>query len=565
MKTKKQDKAKQKVSLGQKLKQLILKIKTHWKTPPEGYHIPYKEIFLFCLGGIGIYGVTLISVYITLGNALYIGAALKVRPNVITLITVINTIIVFARGPIVSAIVDNTKSKYGKFRPHLIWLPIPLLISLVMLGWIPYLFTVNGSQIGMLVSYVILFNIVSVILTIYTLSFQTLPQVMSPNPEERTKLIAIGSVVYSLGPSIINFILPVLANVIFAVAGLNLLSGQTVISVQGYNMIGTYQWLLPIVVIAFLALGYLCSLGTKERMVISKDKVLKVKFKKGVKLTFSNKYFWVFNIAQAFQAFRLVAFAVLAPWAATYVIKGTATLGIVNTILGPGYIPGMVLAPLLIKKIGKRQLQIWTNVIISIISVISIFVILKPAYTDTYSPAQGWVIVALAFLTVLAMSPHVVVLPTLTSQMYDYQQYKTGDRLEGFLSQFGVSILAFISLAVVFLTNWILERNGVKQDYSVLNNAQIFKKVMIWYLIISAVGGILTAVTFIFWDLSEDKHDRIMEVLRVRKYVKDGIIKEEVKEDLINKIENDDKKALDKYIQENQIKISLEEEESSKE
>lgn len=564
MKIEKQEESTTKVGLFKKLKNLFVKIKTHWKTPEEGHSIAYKEIFLFCIGGIGIYAITLIATYITLGNALYIGVALRVRPNVITIISVINAAILFLRGPIISAIVDNTKSKHGKFKPHLIWLPIPLLISLVMLGWVPYLFTVNGSEIGMLVSYVILFNVVSFILTIYTLAFQTLPQVMSPNAEERTKLIAIGSVVYSLGPSILNLILPILANVMFAVAGLNLLSGQTVIAIQGYNMIGTFQWLLPIIVASFLAIGYICSLSVKERMVISKDKVLKVKFAKGVRLTFSNKYFWVYNIAQAFQSFRVVAFTVLAPWAATYIIKGTATLGLVNTILGPAYIPGMILAPLLIKKIGKRQLQIWTNIIISILSVITIFVVNKPAYTDSYSKLQGWIIVVLAFFTIIAMSSHVVVLPILSSQMYDYQQYKTGDRLEGFLSQFGASILAFISLGVVFLTNWILESNGVKQDYSVLNNAQIFRKVLIYYLIISAIGGILTGLTFIFWDLSEDKHDRIMEVLKVRKYAKDGIIKKEIQEELITKIEKEDKKALDNYIKENKIIISEEEIESSK-
>lgn len=557
------NKENKKIGLFKNLKQLIIKIKKYWSKPQEGFSVPYKEIFLFCLGGIGIYAVVLITAYITLGNALYIGAALRVRPNVITLATIINTLITFIRGPLVSAIVDNTKSKYGKFRPHLIWLPIPLLFSLVLLGWIPYLFTVNGSQIGMLVSYIILFNIVSVILSVYTLAFQTLPQVMSPNTEERTKIIAIGSVVYSLGPSILNLILPILSNILFAVAGLNLLSGQTLIAIQGYNMIGTFQWLLPIIVGAFLALGYLCSLGTKERMVISKDNALKVKFFQGVKLTFKNKYFWVYNIGQAFQAFRLVSFTVLAPWAATYVIKGTATLGIVNTILGPAYLPGMILAPLLIKKIGKKQLQIWTNAIISLISVISIFVILKPAHLNSYSVGQGWAIVALAFFTAVAMSPQVVILPALTCQMYDYQQYKTGDRIEGFLSQFGASILALLSLAVVFLTNWILEKNGVKQDYSVLNNAQIFKKVMTWYLIISAIGGILTSLCYIFWDLTEDKHDRIMEVLRVRKYIKDGIIPKDVKDFLEEKIEKEDKKTLDKYIQENNIIISQQENESS--
>ncbi len=523
---------------------------THWNKPPDGKYIPIKEIVFFCLGGMGIFAVTQMPVFVTLEAGVYIAAALKVSPNHIAIVAVINMIIGILLAPLRAAIIDNSKnSKYGKFRPFLLWLPIPILLSFLAIGWIPYLVSKTGNIMAMLALFIIIFNILNFFVALYTLAFTTLPQVISPSPEERTMIMSVGTFFYSLGPSILNFIFPILANVLFAVRATKVVGmNSNEIAVAGYNVIGTYKILLPILFIVFAGLGYILTFGVKERMVLSQNKVIRVKFKDGIKQTFENKYFWLYNISQASIAIRAMAIIALTTWAATYIINSVTALGLINTIIGTACVPGMLLAPWLIKKVGKKQIQIWSNLSSSVIALLVMLFAIKPAGAEgNFAVWQGWVMVAGAYFITLITSVQVVTIPALGAQMYDYQQYKTGNRIEGFLSQFGGIFASITGVLALVLKAVILDNNGVGNDYEILRRGDIFSKVLRGLLISSMVGGILCGLPYFFWDLNEKKHNQIMSVLKVRVKLEDNEIDKETAEKIEKEIMENSAEVFEKY------------------
>lgn len=93
---------------------------THWNKPPKGRYLSYKEAAAYCVGGMGAVGATVIPNYVTLQAGIYIAAALNIAVDHIIIIGIIGNIVNILRAPIYSMLVDNTNTKYGKFRPYLI-------------------------------------------------------------------------------------------------------------------------------------------------------------------------------------------------------------------------------------------------------------------------------------------------------------------------------------------------------------------------------------------------------------------------------------------------------------
>lgn len=63
-----------------KVGNVLKSVKEHWKNPPEGRYIPYKEILSYSIGGIGVKFVLYTVSYIGLSaTSLLAGAALGLK------------------------------------------------------------------------------------------------------------------------------------------------------------------------------------------------------------------------------------------------------------------------------------------------------------------------------------------------------------------------------------------------------------------------------------------------------------------------------------------------------
>ena len=121
--------------------------------------------------------------------------------------------------------------------------------------------------------------------------------------------------------------------------------------------------------------------------------------------------------------------------------------------------------------------------------------------------------------------------PLMLSEIYDYQQYKTGKRLEGFIQTFAYAlVLVFTNLANVIMA-YVKQGMGYEPknyfNISVVSDQlmAVATKYFNLALIVSAISAGLMLITMIFYNLSKKDHKRIMEELKAREL---GEISEEV-------------------------------------
>lgn len=343
---------------GSKIKQTVSSVKEHWSNAPEGRYVPYKEIMAYSVGGIGVKSVIYTVYYIGLSaTSMLAGSALGLKNGDLVKLNLIATIIGLFLGPLRGYIIDNTRSSKGKFRPYLMYAGIPSGLLVSIFAFLPFeTMSYNQKLWSLFITYMLL----QLCYPFYDQAYSTLVQVMSPNSTERADIITVSTFIYSLSPSIMGLFVPIIA-------------GFT----GGLEHIGAYRVIMPIFGIGGALIGIMSYVGTKERIIVSKDYSPKVPFFKGIGAGIANKYQWARSLT-SWCILLQSGVGNVTTWYFYYGIKdvlglSTEQQGVMNgtltTIIGAAATPAMILAPILIRKLG--------NVIIILCTWFAVFSVLR--------------------------------------------------------------------------------------------------------------------------------------------------------------------------------------------
>lgn len=102
--------------------------------------------------------------------------------------------------PLIGIISDRTNTKYGKFRPYLIWFAVPMGVSLVLLFTTP-----NFDETGKIVYAMSMYLLLSTTYTAVNLPFSALSGVMTADSAERTELNQYRFFLGFIGMFIVSF------------------------------------------------------------------------------------------------------------------------------------------------------------------------------------------------------------------------------------------------------------------------------------------------------------------------------------------------------------------------
>lgn len=471
----------------------------HWKTPALGKYVSYKEIIAYGVGGMGVQFVMFFCSLIALSaTSFLVGNTIGIKPMHLQYMAVASTIIGFGITIGRSYIIDSARFKSGKFRPWLAITGIPTVIIAVVFVWLPY---ETMSYMQKVIAVFLCYNLLQCFYPFFQQAYTDLANVISPNSHERTDIVSVSSIIYSIAPSLTGLFVPMLST----------LTG-------GLNSITTYRIIHPLVAVVGLLLSYVAYAGTRERIIVAESHVTQFKFSDAFRAVAKNKYFWITSLA-GWLGFLEGAVGVIIGWTFIYAYPDRMGLyGVATTLIGNAALWAMLICPIAIRVLGKRNLLIWCNV-----TNVVLIGLLYPLYNNI--PA----LIILYYLNGFINSFSIVYNPGINADMRDYQQYFTGERIDGMFGAVGI-IGSFIGMFTGMVLPTIYQMLGLEDNYDVLEVAS-FREDMFDVLIIAAViGAALNFVPYLFYDLTETKQRGIVKVLKIRAMFEDygnGILRDE--------------------------------------
>ena len=527
------------------------KVRTYWKTPMKGRYMTFKEIAAYSGGGIGAYMI------ITLGNACLLStnntllsSTLGIDPTDMYIMYIIAVLANIPLTGIRANIIDNTRNKAGKYRPYIATMAIPSAIICNLMVWFPYsklgdwlgdgmIFGETRAYVAKCAIIMLLNLMLHFIYYFFYDAYENLIHVLSPHTQERTDVASVKSIVYSLAPTLVNLFTPIIASSIFH---------------TNTTDIRVYRLLYPILTVLGVLLCIVVYKHTEEKIVQARTHVVQIKFIDALKAVAKNKYFWIISLA-GWIGFLESAYSNILFWLYNYGGACSGSIyGLIVTVYGNASLWGMILAPFCVKKWGKKAVLIVTN----LFNIVFILMML-PAIREI-NGATIWLVMGCLWLNALMGSFMHILNPAIQADIRDYQQYITGERIDGMFSAVA-TIGTVITLATSSVLPAIYEKGGLTKENAAVvtsnpgilsrvlgdgkdvgtilaeqltngqdnyNNAlsalydpDILRSLLQVLIVVAAVGAALNVIPYAWYDFNERKQKSVIRVLKVRSMFED--------------------------------------------
>lgn len=463
---------------------IITDVISHWSKPGKGNYVPYKEILNYSIGGMGQNMLIYLLGYMALGvtNTLF-ASTIGIRPmhlqNMLTVQTILNIVFQIIRGKIV----DNTNTRWGRFRPYLAIMGAPLAILSIVFIFLPF----ESMAYSQKYMWVFIFAIaISIGQPLYQTAYTNLGSVISPSTAERSKILAISSLIYSFAPTIYQLFVPIFSN----------LTG-------GFTDIRTYKYIVVPIGVIGVFLSFFAFFGCKERIVSSKHFVKKVSIIGGCVAVWKNKYWWLRTISTWFN-FLEGAYLVLFGWIYIYGTQDMTTYGILQTVLSIASGLSMFATPFFLKWLGNKGILLFHN----ILNIVFIACMLACYEIPLLYFLFLWIN---TFINQLQL----VYNPVLNAEVKDSIQWQSGKRVDYMLE-----VAALIGTPVTILSGYFLpfiyESYGLTVNYDVLYDPNVRNSLFYMLCALSILGAALNLAPYFLYNLSREKHSMVVLALKYR-------------------------------------------------
>ena len=483
-----------------KLGGAVKSIVKDWNKPSGDNVVPNKEIAAFSFGGIGFKTLTAFGQYIQLAvSCLLLGSVYGIDAAHFAILFVISTVIGIAKTPLVSWIMDNTNTRFGKLRPYILFAGIPTVVGIIGLCfWVP----IDGSLTARMIAIGVFYNIFLIGQQILLSAYAGLSQVITQNSGERNKILTISEFIANLGPSLLQLLFPTLAALIYGTEAAE--EGRVALT-----YIKSYRLLFPIFAIVSLALGLLVLFFVKERAVVvtkEKEKKEEVKFVEGLKLVSKNYDFWAVTISRFFKGIKDWVVALMS-WIFVYQFIGIdGYLGVATTVVTFGATIGMFLSPFIMKKFGNGKSAFGAFMLSAIATFAMIF---------TFKIHVMFFIIFM-FVFYIAMGPQYILQTSITADALDEIQLKSGKRVEGFAQNFQAMFETLGGVASMGISLPLYAHYGLEGEEidAVLKVADIREPVILWTIVAATAAAFISAIPFLFCKMTNKRHEEIVAELK---------------------------------------------------
>jgi GPH family glycoside/pentoside/hexuronide:cation symporter len=378
------------------------------------------------------------------------------------------------------ALVDRTKSRFGKARPWLLWLALPFGILTVMMYSVP-----NFSQTGKIIYFAIVYLLINDVYSFINIPYGTLNAMITQDQYQRSVL------------SIYRMIMAVIASVFVSV-------GTTGFVEALGGDAPAWQKIFIIYAVFAVILFMITFLFTKERVKsLDSDKSKSnVPFGVSFKAMLKNHYLWII-IAAMILAFISQGLSGATIYFAQYILGDVQLMALLQLAIFIPMLVGMLTIAPLVKRFGKQKCVL---VGATLMVIGSFFIVINPESLPVV--IIGLVIKSIGGAPVAAVG-FAMVLDTI-----EYGDWKTGIRSEGLVSSMA-SLATKVGTGIgSALIGWILAAGSYIAGAAIQGSSAV-RAIQMCFIYIPAFLAILIVVLLWFFKLDE-VYPKIMQELHER-------------------------------------------------
>lgn len=390
--------------------------------------------------------------------------------------------------PVVGVIADRTRSRWGKFRPYLLWVAVPFGVTGVLTFTVP-----SFSATGMLLYAYITYSVMMMIYSLINVPYASLLGVISAEPRQRNTFASFRMAFAFIGSLVALALIEPLVNVLSRKAG--------------GNIDPKSGWQLAVMVIAAICilLFILCFSWVRER--VKPLKTEKSSLKSDIRDLFGNRPWWILLgagvAALIFNSIRdgatIYYFKYVIQNTEAFKIKTTAiTWSTLYLIVGQGAnIIGVIMASPVANRIGKKNTFLWAMGLATVMSIIFYWL----------GVHQIFLIFVFQFFISICAGIIFPLLWSMYADIVDYSEWKTGRRATGLIfSSSSMSQKLGWTIGGA-LTGWLLGAFGFKANVVQGDEVQTGIRLMLSFL--PALGALLSVFFIALYPLSEK---RVVEI-----------------------------------------------------
>jgi GPH family glycoside/pentoside/hexuronide:cation symporter len=386
--------------------------------------------------------------------------------------------------PIMGAIADQTKSRWGRFRPWLLIICVPFAVSCVLVYSTP-----NFEQTGKIVYAVVAYIFMTLMYTAINIPYCSLGAAITADPKENLSLQSWRFAVAPIGGAMGTALILPLADLI----------------APGDRASGM-QWAMGIFGAIGCVMFLICFMTTRERITPVKEENLNIL--RDVRILMKNDQWRILSIYNLAMLCGVVVRGSLLVYFVQYILnQGSNIISLFMLATTVAAVVGSLAAKQLGSRMCKIRASVWINILSALLGLA--FLVL---------PANYWVPAFIVHIILnILQGINAPLQWSMITDANNYGEWKTQRRITGMNVAANIFIIKLGVAIGGALTGWGLAfygyQAGVEQQ-----SAEAIRGVLILFTVLPAIFYLITAVSIRYYRLTEDRMNGIVADLSEGKF-----------------------------------------------
>ena len=378
--------------------------------------------------------------------------------------------------PIMGAIADQTKSRWGRFRPWLLIICVPFAVSCVLVYSTP-----NFEQTGKIVYAVVAYIFMTLMYTAINIPYCSLGAAITADPKENLSLQSWRFAVAPIGGAMGTALILPLADLI----------------APGDRATGM-QWAMGIFGVIGCIMFLICFMTTRERITPVKEENLNIL--RDVRILMKNDQWRVLSIYNLAMLCGVVVRGSLLVYFVQYILhQGSNIISLFMLATTVAAVVGSLMAKQVGSWMCNSRASVWVNVLSALFGLA--FLVL---------PSDYWIPAFIVHIILnILQGINAPLQWSMITDANNYGEWKTQRRITGMNVAANIFIIKLGVAIGGALTGWGLAfygyQAGVEQQ-----SAEAIRGVLILFTVLPAIFYLITAVSIRYYRLTEDRMNAIV-------------------------------------------------------